>query len=165
MISEYLIGLSLLISVAASLFPSLLETPFSFVLAPFAFQNPFLLAVAGLTFFFFAREIEERKGGVHVAGIWLAGILAAVLLQSQSPSVGGLDALLGAMVAIDPYTVILMELFPIPVIVAVGALIVTKFLLLNSLDIVPLLVGIAYGYALLAVPPAQKQAGFGAGRY
>ena len=158
MISEYLLILSVLVSVLGSLFPALLDSPAKLLLDFFFLPDAFSVAIAFLTLFFFAREVEQKAGPLRLAVLYFAGVAVSMAVSpGKTPAWGGLDAVLGALVALDPWQSMFVEFYPIPVVAAAGFFIVSKLVLTSSFEIASLLVGIAYGYLVLGTTQAERK--------
>ena len=157
MLYQYLLALVFLVSIGGNMFPSLVEPPLGTVTSLFYFQNLFLLAPAALGLFFLGREVEEKMGSSSFLLLWVLTAVVSRFLQpgalAFNPSASVLG-FLGAVVAIDPLAVTFVEVYPLPAFVTVGALLFLHFIFSQQVDVVALLLGLAFGYLFVAFKPA-----------
>ncbi len=107
---------------------------------------------------FYGKILEDGMGARWFATIYLCGAVWGILFSgvsvggfqaSMAPGASaGLMALLGTIVALRPLAWVVADFFPVPAFVAAGFFIIVRLILEQNLDIMPLLLGIAFGYPI-----------------
>ncbi|MFH1106377.1 MAG: hypothetical protein V1787_00625 [Candidatus Micrarchaeota archaeon] len=173
MLHKLLFALVVTVSVASWLFPFVAEPPLAYVTSFFAIRHPFLLFGCALGIFFIGGVVEKRLGPWNLALVWVLASAVPLALPalgvSVSPAVAGMGGLLGAVVAADPYAlVIVFNFFPVPAFLGAVAVLAFNFLVVQEFQAVPLLVGLLYGYLAASASPGAPQATpprYAGGRY
>ncbi|MBU1197786.1 rhomboid family intramembrane serine protease [Candidatus Micrarchaeota archaeon] len=161
MLYHYVLALVFLISIAGTMFPFLMESPLSLFTSLFFFSNLFALFPAALGLFFLGRGVETRLGSQHFLLLWILPSLIGSSLQASGSGFAfdasaSIMALLGATVALSPMDLAVVEVYPVPAFVAAIVILMIHVFVTQDLNIVPLLVGLAYGYvALLTYHPTM----------
>lgn len=154
MFSEFLAGAYVLVFLFAKAFPALVQPPMSYLTSFFLVRDPLTLVLYLFTIVFFVRRLEQKIGTqkfiiayalagiVGNLGLFHIGAISAETMGAEAAIMG----ILGIVVALHPYEIVFEELVPVPAIAAAAFLIIVKFMLGNSVDIIPLLVGMMLGY-------------------
>ena len=147
--------------------------PFVLVAGPlagfFAAPSELHLLLHLVVLAFFGSAIEEMLSSkwfalTYVAGALVGNLAAGVVIfgfeaNAAGGAGSGIMALVGTLVAIRPNNWVVAEFFPLPAFVAAAFFIIAKFLLAQSLDVVPLFVGIAFGYVVKESQEMTQTAG------
>ena len=153
MLAQYLVVLLVLVSLSFSFFPFLQETLF-FIAWFFFLSDPLAMFITPVGVFFLGWDFEKKSSAMHLGVLYVLGVVSALLFAPGiPPALVVLDVLIGALVALDPFSLTIFEFIPMPVILAAVVILVLKLILTTSLAIIPLLIGIAYGYFVSATAP------------
>ncbi|MCX6767910.1 MAG: rhomboid family intramembrane serine protease [Candidatus Micrarchaeota archaeon] len=152
--TEFLVGAYIVVFLLVMVFPAATAPPIGYVTSFFLVKDPFVLALYLFIMVFFIRKLEKKIGtNKFIVAYLLAGVVGNLGLfhigafeAETMLAKGGVMGLLGLLVALDPYAIVFEEIVPLPAIVVVIFLIVVKFLLENSLEVMPLLIGMLLGY-------------------
>lgn len=156
--------------VAAFVFKSFFQPPLDFFASLFSSASELHLLLYLTVFGFYGKALEDALGSKWFAATYLSGALVGNLLPAAAlfgftataPGAGaGIMALVGTIIALQPLAWVVAVYFPLPAFAAGAFFIVVKFLLDQSLDVLPLLIGIAFGYVVKESqeqkPPPQAQ--------
>lgn len=104
----------------------------------------------------FGRGIEAQMGGNKFALVYVAsgmvgnaGLLGigapeGIAMGAMAPIVG----IVGALVAIRPMAIVVMEIYPMPAFAAAAFVLVVQYLGKGGVDVFPFLVGMLLGYSM-----------------
>ncbi len=161
MLYKLLLSLVVAVSLAGGIFPALLEPPLSFATSLFYAPSPLALFSVALGIFFFGGEVEEKLGRRHFAGVWLLAGVGSMLVQPAGEhgfAAAAADGFLGAVAAIDPYSMAIIRFIPLPAFALAILMLAFNFLALQQFSPVALLLGLAYGYLAASTAPPAKPA-------
>ena len=115
----------------------------------------------------FGRGIEQQMGSSKFAFVYLAagivgnlGLLGigapeGIALGAMAPIMG----IVGALVAIRPGAIVVMEVYPMPAFAAAAFVLVVQYIGKGGVDVFPFLVGMLLGYSMLGGLEKQAEQG------
>jgi len=146
LLAELIMVFTLLISIFFGIIPSAKDS-YSFIAGVFYLPDFISLLFVPLGIFFLGSDLERKAGALHLGIIYLLAVISSMLFSGETaPALSGIDAIIGALIALDPFAMTIVDFIPIPILFAAVFLIATKLIFATSASIVPLLLGLAYGY-------------------
>lgn len=160
MLSEYFIQAAIVLYLIWLAFPQVAQPPLAYATSFFLITNVFLLAFYCI-FMVLLRALEQEIGVTHFLLLYFIGGVAGNIglltfpvgggILPVSGAVAGVFALAGAFAARHPYEMSIADFaypVPIPAIFAVGVMVVIHLVLNANFDVLPLIIGVVYGFAL-----------------
>jgi len=158
--------LFIVLNILFFLFNSQINHP---LFAMFASDNILWLVFYTTVLAAFGGKLEQDLGATRFAAIYVcAGVVGNLgLLGIGAPegiamgALAPLVGLTGAIVAMKPLTFVVVEIYPVPAIVAAAFIMLVHFIGKGGIDVFPLFAGMLLGYSMKeGIEAEQARAGF-----
>lgn len=161
--AELFIALNIVFFLFSSAVPGL-ESPLTTM---FSSSHFLWLVFYTAVLFLFGKGIEAQVGGTRFAVTYLsAGVIGNIgLLGVGAPegiamgAAAPLFGLMGALVAIRPGAIVVMDIFPMPAFASAAFVLIVHYVGKGGVDAFPFLVGMLIGYSMRGSLEAQAGGG------